>query len=81
MGHPFESFIKVVCYDKEAAVKLVAYHAPFITINTVMPAVDIVIKMLVAFFTIIGVLHTMYTNQKRLENEIKNKENGKRKSE
>lgn len=81
MEHPFTSFIKVICYDKEAAVKLVAFHAPFITINTVMPAVDIVIKMLVALFTIIGVLHTMYTNQKRLENELKNKENGKRKSE
>lgn len=81
MEHPFESFIKVIFYDKEAAVKLLAFHAPFITINTVMPAVDIVIKMLVALFTIIGVLHTMYTNQKRLENELKNKEDGKRKSE
>ena len=81
MEHPLPQFIKIFFYDKEAAVKLVAFHAPFITINTVMPAVDIVIKMLVALFTIIGVLHTMYTNQKRLENELKNKQDGKRKSE
>lgn len=80
MEHPFTTFVKVFCYDKEAVVRLAAVNTPFIAINTVMPAVDIVIKMVVALFTIIGVLHTIYTNQKRLENELKNNNNGKRKS-
>lgn len=81
MEHPLAYIGKIIFYDKEAAVKMLAFNAPFITVNTVMPAVDVVIKFIVAVFTILGVLHTIYTNQKRLENELKNKDNGKRKSE
>lgn len=61
--------------------KIVGYNAPFVAISTLAPGIDIAIKMVVGLVAVIGTLHTMYTNQKRLENELKNKQDGKRKSE
>lgn len=72
MEHPLAKIGEVLLYDKEAAVKLSAILA----LNAVtFPAIDIVIKMMVALVTVIGVIHTMYCNSKRLQNELKNKDN------
>jgi hypothetical protein len=78
MEHPLAIAGKLLFYDKEAAAKL-----GVIGVMNVLtfPAIDIVIKMFVALVTVIGVLHTMYCNAKRLENELKNKKDGKHKSE
>ncbi len=75
MEHP------LALLDTASLVKIVGYNIPFITINTVAPAVDISIKLVVAVFTVIGIIHTIYCNAKRLENELKNKKDGKHKSE
>lgn len=74
MEHPPSDFFHSLMVDKVSMAKIIGYNIPFITINAVAPAVDIVLKLIVAVVTVVGVFHTMHINKRRLENELKKKE-------
>ena len=83
MEHPFAYIGKILFYDKEAVLKL-----GFIGGVSMMPGLEMTVKIVGLIITFIVAVHTMYCNakrlemeKKRLENELKNKQDGKRKSE
>ena len=82
MEHPFAYIGKILFYDKEAALKL-----GFLGSVSMFPGLEMTVKIVGLIITFIVAVHTMYCNAKRLEiekkkfdNELKNKDNGKRKS-
>lgn len=73
MEHPLVEFTYMIWTAKYSLLRIAGYNAPFIAINSLAPGIDIVIKAVVGLVAVIGTLHTMYTNERRLKNELKNK--------